>query len=71
VHALSTVLEQDHFCSDFLDSHVTAMTNSENHDDAARRSLAAKRRAALHQDHYWSQVRVSTWMKKAVAHRNV
>ncbi len=31
---LSTVLEQDHFCSDFLVLHVTVLTNSLNPDDA-------------------------------------
>ena len=30
---LSTVLEQDHFYSVFLVSHVTALTNSQYHDD--------------------------------------
>ena len=31
---MSTVLEQDHFCSDFLVLHVTVLTNSLNPDDA-------------------------------------
>ena len=30
---VSTVLEQDHFCSVFLVSHVTVLTNSQNRDD--------------------------------------
>jgi hypothetical protein len=30
---VSTVLEQDHFFSDFLCSHVTNPTNSHNRDD--------------------------------------
>ena len=29
----STVLEQDHFCSAFLCSHETVLTNSQNHED--------------------------------------
>ena len=29
----STVLEQDHFCSDFLAFRVTVLTNSQNPDD--------------------------------------
>ena len=30
---MSTVLEQDHFYSVYLVSHVTVLTNSRNHDD--------------------------------------
>ena len=30
---VSTVLEQDHFCSVFLGSHVTVLTNSQSRDD--------------------------------------
>ena len=30
---LSTVLEQDHFCSAFLCSHEAVLTNSQNHED--------------------------------------
>jgi len=33
---LSTVLEQDHFCSDFLVLHVTVLTNSFNPDDEVK-----------------------------------
>ena len=33
VWKLSTVLEQDHFCSAFLCSHETVLTNSQNHED--------------------------------------
>ena len=33
---MSTVLEQDHFCSDFLNSFATETTNSQTRDDEVK-----------------------------------
>ena len=38
--SVSTVLEQDHFCSDFLVLYVTVWTNSLNPDDATMPPVA-------------------------------
>ncbi len=47
VEELSTVLEQDHFCSDFLVSHRTVLTNSQYHEDELSCGSAGKRRPVL------------------------
>ena len=39
---MSTVLEQDHFYSDFLVSYLTVTTNSQKRDDEATRLLHGK-----------------------------
>ena len=36
VERTSTVLEQDHFCSDFLNSFATETTNSQTRDDEVK-----------------------------------
>ena len=47
VSKTSTVLEQDHFCSDFLCSHETVLTNSQYHEDELSCGSTGKRRPGL------------------------
>ena len=59
----STVLEQDHFCSDFLCSHETVLTNSQNHED----ELSCRSTGKRHPGRLCSQRRTAMLMNISVS----